>query len=119
MPKLENQDLVDQQTHPALALLAARPELFAQQGSVGPCWRRRGTKTYGPYYRLRYRDDGRSFALPRPTRSAGRTGAPRLNALQAPWRRHRAFHQIYRRVRDALRLDRRQVSARLRRWAFG
>jgi hypothetical protein len=31
--KLETERLVDQQTHPALALIARRPELFARQGS--------------------------------------------------------------------------------------
>jgi hypothetical protein len=47
----------------ALDLIAARPELFARQGSVSASWRRRAQKTYGPYYRLRYREGGVSRSL--------------------------------------------------------
>jgi hypothetical protein len=46
-----------------LALLAARPEVFARQGSVVASWRRRGTRTYGPYYRLIYREGGRQRSI--------------------------------------------------------
>ena len=56
MSELEKQPAVDQQTHPALALLAANPQFFAQHGTVSAYWRHRGDKKYGPYYRLRYRD---------------------------------------------------------------
>jgi hypothetical protein len=55
MSKLEKQAAVDQQTHPAAILLAARPEFVAQCGTVDASWRRRGDKTFGPYDRLRYR----------------------------------------------------------------
>ena len=101
MRKLEIQDLVDQQAHPALVLLAARPELFAQQGSISTSWRRRGAKTYGPYYRLRYRDGSRSCSL-----YLGRGGPVvdrvrhALHALQSPLRRRRAFAQLRRQVRE-------------------
>ena len=115
MRKLENQNLVDQQAHPALVLLAARPELFAQQGTVSSSWRRRGGKTYGPYYRLRYRDGRscRSLYLGRDGPLVDRVRNT-LQTLQTPLRRRRALAQLRRRVRVALQLDRRQVDARLR-----
>jgi hypothetical protein len=61
--QLENRKGADQHAHPALALLAARPDLFARQGSVVASWRRRGTQTYGPYYRLIYRDERRQRSI--------------------------------------------------------
>jgi hypothetical protein len=62
-PELENRPLCDQQTHPALALSAARPELFAAQGTVAASRRGRGSQSYGPYYRLTYRDGGRQSSI--------------------------------------------------------
>ena len=46
--QLENRQSADQHPHPALALLAARPDLFARQGSVVASWRRRGTRISFP-----------------------------------------------------------------------
>jgi len=37
--------------------------MFARQGSAAAAWRRRGTRTYGPYYRLNYREDGRQQSV--------------------------------------------------------
>lgn len=54
---------VDQLPHPAIALLSSRPALFRRQGSVAESWRRRGQKTFGPYYRLSYREDGRQKSV--------------------------------------------------------
>jgi len=39
---VEIQEVADQQTHPAPALIAARPDIFARQGSVVATSRRRG-----------------------------------------------------------------------------
>jgi hypothetical protein len=61
--ELENRTLRDQQVHPALSLLAARPELFVRQGTVAASCRRRGTQSYGPYYRLTYHDGGRQHSI--------------------------------------------------------
>jgi hypothetical protein len=115
MCELEKQTPVDQQTHPALDLLAARPEIFAQQGSVDASWRRRANKTYGPYYRLRYRDgrSSRSVYLGPAGPLVDRVRHV-LQSLQTPLRHRRAMLQLRRQVRDALRLDRRHVDARLR-----
>ena len=60
---MEKREVVDQQVHPALALLAARPELFVRQGTVVASRRGRGTQSYGPYYRLTYRDGDRQCSL--------------------------------------------------------
>jgi hypothetical protein len=114
MCELEKQPPVDQQSHPALTLLAARPEFFAQHGAVDACYRRRNGKTYGPYYRLRYRDVGCAHCL-----YLGLAGPlvdrvrQTLHALQMPLRQHRAMLQLQRRVRDALRLDRRRLNLHL------
>ena len=119
MSKSEIQTLVDQHVHPALALLTARPELFARQGSLSATWRRRGAKTSGPYYRLRYRDAGRAYSL-----YLGRDAAvvdrvrQTLDALQAPLRRRRAVAQLRRAVRKALRRDRRAIDAHLHRFGL-
>ncbi len=124
MRKLENQELVDQHGDPppaalhsrpsALDLIAARPELFARQGSVCASWRRVGPKTYGPYYCLRYRDGGvsRSLYLGRQTPLV-ECVRERLRTLQAPLLQRRVFDQLRGRIRQALRLDRCQVAAQL------
>jgi hypothetical protein len=49
--------------HPALAILAARPDLFSRHGAIVATWRRRGARTYGPYYRLAYREAGRQKSI--------------------------------------------------------
>lgn len=113
--RLEIQESVDQLAHPALGLLAARPDLFRQQGSVATSWRHRGEKRFGPYYRLRYREGGCSQSI-----YLGQAGPlvdrvrQTLDALQAPFRQYRALVDLERRIRDALRIDRRQLNAQLR-----
>jgi hypothetical protein len=59
--KLENSQLADQLDHPALRLIAARPDIFSRQGHVAASYRRRNGKMFGPYYRLGYRDEGRTL----------------------------------------------------------
>ncbi len=61
--KLEKSKPVDQLPHPALRLIAARGDLFRSQGSVVAAWRRRNGKTFGPYYRLSYRQHGRQCSV--------------------------------------------------------
>ena len=67
-PKLEKSNPADQLSHPALALIAARPDLFSRQGYLTATFRRRQGKTFGPYYLLNYRENGRlqSIYLGRP-----------------------------------------------------
>jgi hypothetical protein len=50
-------------TERAMAMIAARPEVFRRQGTVVASWRQRGEKTYGPYYRLCWREDGRQRSV--------------------------------------------------------
>lgn len=115
MSELEKQAAVDQRTHPAMVLLTSRAEFFAQHGTIDATWRRRNGKTFGPYYRLRYREGGSSRSV-----YLGPAGPlvahvrDILHTLQAPLRQHRAMLQLQRQVRDALRLDRRCVDAQLR-----
>ena len=113
--ELENRQVVDQLDHPALRLIAARPELFTRQGSVAATWRRRGGKTFGPYYRLSYREGGRQLVV-----YLGRAGAlvervrQALGTLQRPLEQMRALNHMERQIRAALRVDRLHVSALLR-----
>jgi hypothetical protein len=113
--KLETERIVDQQTHPALALIARRRELFARQGSIAAAWRRRGSRTYGPYYRLSYREGGRQRSV-----YLGREGAlvaqlrQTLTDLQRPLRQHRAVARLERQVKTALRADKGRLNRQLR-----
>jgi hypothetical protein len=113
--KLETERIVDQQTHPALALIARRAELFARQGSIVAAWRRRGSQTYGPYYRLSYREGGRQRSV-----YLGREGAlvaqlrQELADLQRPLRQYRAVARLERQVKTALRADKGRLNRHLR-----
>jgi hypothetical protein len=110
----EKQPFVDQLPHPALVLLTARPEFFRMHGTVDATWRRRGARTFGPYYRLRYREGGRVHCI-----YLGRSNLlvnqvrQTLHELQRPLREYRAVSQLRRQVRDALSIDRRIVKAHL------
>jgi hypothetical protein len=112
-PKMETRESVDQ--HAAIALIATRPDLFARQGSVSPTWRRRNGITFGPYYRLSYRDDGRQCAI-----YLGRDGPlvqrvrQQLQEAQEPARQKRIFDRIEREARSALRANNRRLAALLR-----
>jgi hypothetical protein len=116
---MENRKGADQHPHPALALLAARPEQFARQGSVVASWRRRGTRTYGPYYRLIYREEGRQRSI-----YLGRAGGlveaicGRLLALQAPLRAHRAAERTRRHAAALVRASKAQLNLCLRPWGL-
>jgi len=105
--------------HPALALLAARPELFARQGSVVASWRRRGTHTYRPYYRLIYREASRQRSI-----YLGRAGGlveeirGRLRALQAPLRSRRANNRAGRHAAAVMRASKAQLNLQLRPWGL-
>lgn len=101
--------------HPAIALITARPDLFARQGSVNPTWRQRNGKTFGPYFRLSYRDDGRQCAI-----YLGRDGPlvehvrHLLQRTQNPLRQKRIFDRIDRETRSALRDNNLRLAALLR-----
>ena len=116
---MENRKSADQHAHPAMALLAARPDLFARQGSVVASWRRRGTQTYGPYYRLIYRDERRQRSI-----YFGRAGGlveevrGRLRALQAPLRSRRAVQRTRRHAAALVRASKTQLNLQLRPWGL-
>jgi hypothetical protein len=114
-PSAENMDLSPSGGHPALALLDARPDIFARRGSVVATSRRRGTRTYGPYYRLSYRDGGRqqSIYLGRASELVEQVRR-KLDALQKPLRQRRAIYRLRRQVSAALRVQKTRLDARLR-----
>ena len=103
------------QSHPALQLIAARPDLFRCQGAVVNTWRRRNGKTFGPYYRLSYRQHGRQCSV-----YLGRTGAlveqvrRALQALQQSIARFRLFNRLRRQIRASLRVHKFRVHSLLR-----
>lgn len=131
VPQLDNRQPVDQlkktpscgrlptcrdvPDHLATALIAARPDLFARQGSVSTTWRRRNGSAYGPYYRLSYRDDGRQCSI-----YLGRDGPivahvrRMLDALQKPLRQKRLYDRIEREARSALRANNARLAILLR-----
>ena len=113
--KLEIPTSVDQLEHPALRLLALRPELFALQGSVVAGWRHRGEKTFGPYYRLAYRENGRQHSI-----YLGREGElveqvrRTLGSIQRPRAEHRAIRRLERQVLSAFRVEKIRLGSLLR-----
>jgi hypothetical protein len=115
---LEPQQPVDQLPHPALVLLAVRPDIFTRQGSVAATWRCRGARTYGPYYRLAYRDSGRqtSIYLGRDGQTSNivQQAREKLAALQKPFRHCRALDRLRRHAAAALRLHKAKLDAQLR-----
>ena len=78
-------------------------------------WRRRGTRTCGPYYRLTYRDGGRQHSL-----YLGRAGTllnqvrRSLETLQQPLRQNRTINRLRRQVCAALRVHKVRVGTLLR-----
>ena len=102
--KLENRQPADQLDHPALRLIAARPDIFASQGHVAATYRRCNGKTHGPYYRLGYRHDGRqrSIYLGRPGRLVDRVHHT-LATLQKTVIHRRMFSGLRRSIFASLR----------------
>jgi hypothetical protein len=113
-PRLENRPVDDQLDHPALTLIAARPELFCRQGNIAATYRRRNGKTFGPYYRLSYREDGRQRSI-----YLGRSGPlveqvrRTLAAHQQPITQHRLCERLMGQVRASLRVEKLRVRALL------
>ena len=112
---MENRKIDPQRTHRALALIRARPGLFARHGSVIADRKRRGPRDLGPYYRLRYRDGrqvrsiylGRAGPLVEEVRQA-------LAAVQAPWLRRREYRRWRRQLVASLRIHKTALDRRLR-----
>jgi hypothetical protein len=114
-PRLENRQVDDQFDHPALKLIAARPDLFCRRGNVAATYRRRNGKTFGPYYRLSYREDGRQRSI-----YLGRSGPlveqvrRALAAHQRPITQHRLCERLMRQMRASLQVEKLRVRTLLR-----
>jgi hypothetical protein len=113
--ELENLENCPQRPHRALALIQARPELFARHAAVTADWKRRGPRRVGPYHRLRYYD-GRVrrsiyLGLPGPLVDEVRQA---LEVLQARWQRQRAFARWRGEIVGSLRGHKRLLDRRLR-----
>ncbi len=100
---VENASRVDQPLHPALARIAAQPQIFARQGAVVATWRAYRDRTSGPYYELSYRDGRRQMSV-----YLGREGPlveqvrQMLAELQSPLRRLHAYRRTRKEVRRML-----------------
>lgn len=107
---------VRQPPHPALALIAAQPRLFARQGVVVANWRTRRGRRVGPYYELSYREARRqrSIYLGRPGPLVDQVRQA-LAAVQGPWREREALRRARRSVSAALRVQKAELAARLQR----
>ena len=105
----------DQLDHPALRLIAARPDIFARRGHIAASYRSRNGKRFGPYYRLAFRDGDRQCSI-----YLGVDGplvqqvGQSLDAVQRPRRQFRAISRLQRQIRAALRVEKRHLSALLR-----
>jgi len=102
------------ETHPALQLLAARPDTFARHAHIAASWRQRNGKKFGPYYRLAYRDGDRQQSI-----YLGCAGElveevrRRLAVLKRPRTQYQAVQQLQRKIRASLRIDKRNLSSLL------
>ena len=111
---MENHKVADQLPHSALELIAARPDLFARQGYLTATFRRRNGKTFGPYYLLNYREDGRLRSV-----YLGRAGKlveqvrQALDARHRPVTEYRLFERLAKQIRASLRIERIRVRALL------
>jgi hypothetical protein len=112
---MENHKPADQHAHPALRLIAARPDIFISQGYIAATYRHRNGKTYGPYYLLAYRDAGRqcSVYLGRPGELVEEVRQA-LATLQGPRIELRQFARMERQIRSVLRVEKRRLAALLR-----
>ena len=70
--ELEKREFGRQLGNSSIALSASRPDLFARQGAVVAAWRRREGRRFGPYYHLKFREDGSTAARARAARGAAR-----------------------------------------------
>jgi hypothetical protein len=101
--------------HPALRLIAARPDIFIRQGHIAATRRRRNGKTFGPYYRLAYRDAGRQCSV-----YLGRAGVlvdmvrQALAHLQGHRIALRRFNTMARQIRAAMRIEKLNLASLLR-----
>ena len=113
--KLENRQLDDQLDHPALRLIAARPDVFSRQGHVAGTYRRRGARTFGPYYCLRYREGGRlcSVYLGRAAKLLEKVRQA-LAAIQKPLAQRRLFSRMEQSIRASLRVQKLRLGLLLR-----
>jgi hypothetical protein len=107
---LENSKPADQPPHPALELIASRPDLFSRQGYLTATFRRRNGKSFGPYYLLNYREDGRLYSV-----YLGRPGElveqvrQALDARHRPVTHYRLFDRLAKQIRASLRIEKIRV----------
>ena len=100
LPRVEKSPIMDQKNRPKFerisAQLLARPDFFAVHGSVGSKWRNYRGRRLGPYFRLRYCQDGRERSL-----YLGRSEelAEEVRGLLADLQRRRIFRRLRERIR--------------------
>jgi hypothetical protein len=113
---LEKRHSVDQKRQAVWALMRARSDLFRCQGAVIRSWRSYQGRKLGPYYRLAYREGGRqrTLYLGSSPELAGEVRQA-LHVLQVSQHRQRTGQRQWKTWRAALRRQKLQWDAELRR----
>ena len=106
---------MDQQRQRLLQFIAENASTLAGQGSVRTTWRRRGGKSYGPFYLLVFREHGRQRSRYLGS-DAGLADAvrSRLAELQAPLRQLRIQEKILAGLLEQFREGKRRFDEELR-----
>jgi hypothetical protein len=91
--------------------IIARSALLARQGSICSTWRKRGKMRFGPYYRLRYFENGRrqSIYLGRSEETVQQVRRL-LASIQSP----RLSRRLQSKIRKSLRAQKRILETHLR-----
>jgi hypothetical protein len=98
--KSEKSKVVTTKRRAILRFLAENAELFRRQGSIETAWRGQGPQRRGPFYRLRYRHQGRQCVVHLGGNAAlAEAVRGRLEELQAPLRREREDARLWARRR--------------------
>jgi hypothetical protein len=95
---------VAQRTDQTLALIDSQPQVFARQGAVVETWRTRGGRRFGPYFELRYREDGyqKRVYLGADGEAAQRV-REHLTQRHEPTQQWRQYRQVRREILKSLR----------------
>jgi hypothetical protein len=82
--------------------ILANPILFTKQGSIFATWRKHGNSRLGPYYRLRYFDNGRRRSI-----YLGRDEqlVQEARDLLARLQSHRIIRRLHAQIRRSLRVQ--------------
>ena len=106
--------VIDNASDSLARFLACHAEDLRRGGSIVPSWRTRGSRRFGPYYRLACRDaDGRQRAVYLATEELLARARAALAALQAPRRQARQLAHARQLLRQGHRAARSSLAKQL------